>query len=223
MEKTAIFLGMNITFLSDKGSWKNASIAALAQRLGKKGHQVVCLHDAETVPRGDLLIILGFFKIVPAAVLKRNKNNLVVHESALPKGRGWSPVTWLVLEGAREIPLTLFEAVEKVDAGNIYLRGKVVLKGDELLAEIREKVADTMMRLCETFVADYPGILKKGAEQSGKATYYKKRKPEDSRLDPKKSIAQQFDLLRVVDNESYPAYFTLRGQTYLLKIEKKKR
>jgi len=184
-------------------------------------HQVSVLHRAESVKRSDILFILGFFKIVPADVLRRNSTNIVVHESALPKGRGWSPVTWLILEGSRSIPLTLFEAVERVDAGMIYLRDVVKLKGDELLPDIRQKVVATMMRLCETFVGRYPAILKKGKRQRGKATYYPRRRAEDSRLDPNKSIASQFNLLRTVDNTNYPAFFIHKGSTYLLKIEKK--
>ena len=212
---------MKITFLSDAGSWKNPSIDALAQRLRKKGHQVMSLHDTAALPRGDVLFILGFFKIVPPAILARHPTNIVVHESALPKGRGMSPVTWQVLEGARQIPLTLFEAVEKVDAGKVYLRGNVPLQGNELLPEIRRGVALEMVRLCERFIDRYPKILKQGADQKGPSTYYPWRKPEDSRLNPKKSIARQFDLLRTVDNESYPAFFTHRGADYILKIEKK--
>ncbi len=213
---------MKITFLSDECSWKNEAIGRLANKLRKKRHKLTVLHRAEVVPKGDILFILGFFKIVPASVLNRNRTNLVVHESALPKGRGWSPVTWLVLEGAKAIPLTLFEAVERVDAGKIYLRDKVKLGGDELLPEIQTKVAQKIMQLCERFVARYPSILRKGVEQRGKATYYPKRKPEDSRLDPGKSIASQFNLLRSVNNDVYPAYFRVRGSTYTVKIEKKK-
>ncbi len=213
---------MKVTFLSDNGSWKNQAIAGLAKKLRQRGHRVVCLHETERVRQGDILFILGFFKIVPPGVLKRNKTNLVVHESALPKGRGWSPVTWLILEGAKEIPLTLFEAAEKVDAGSVYLRDKVKLKGDELLPEIRAKVAAAMMSLCEKFVRAYPAILKKGSAQHGQASYYPRRKAEDSRLDPRKPIAAQFNLLRTADNESYPAFFTHQGSTYILKIEKKK-
>jgi methionyl-tRNA formyltransferase len=212
---------MKITILSDAGSWKNDAINDLARRLRRKGHRVACLHAAEKVPSGDILFILGFFKIVPVDVLQRNTTNIVVHESALPKGRGWSPVTWLILEGAKEIPLTLFEAVEKVDAGKIYLRGRVTLKGDELLPEIHERVSTAMMRLCEAFVASYPGILRKGLTQKGRPTFYPKRKPEDSRLDLRKSLQEQFNLLRTVDNRAYPAYFAHRGSTYILKIEKK--
>jgi methionyl-tRNA formyltransferase len=213
---------MKITILSDAGSWKNDAIAAMAGRLVRKGHRVACLHAAEKVKAGDILFILGFFKIVPPKVLSRSKINLVVHESALPKGRGWSPATWLVLEGAREIPLTLFEAVEKVDAGKIFLRGKVRLAGHELLPEIRAKTSRAIMALCEKFVRGYPGILRRGTTQTGRSTYYPRRRPADSRLDPGQSIARQFNRLRVADNEAYPNFFTHRGSTYVLKIEKKK-
>ncbi len=222
MEKTAIFLVMKITFLSDKNSWKNQMIAHLAQNLRRKGHKVGIWHRAEQVKAGDLLFILGFFKIVPASVLKRNKTNLVVHESALPKGRGWSPITWQVLEGSKIIPLTLFEAVENVDAGAVYLRDQVKLKGNELLPEIQEKVRTSMMGLCWRFVQGYPSILSQGKHQTGKPTYYPRRKPEDSRLNLNKTLASQFNLLRTVDNASYPAFFTHKGVTYLLKIEKTK-
>jgi len=220
-DKICIFLKMKISLLSDEGSWKNEAIGGLAKRLREKGHRIVCLHKAEAVPRGDVLFILGFFKIVPGAILKKNKTNIVVHESALPKGRGWSPLSWLVLEGAGKIPLTLFEAVEKVDAGRIYLRAQVKLKGHELLPEIRHTVAAAMMRLCEKFVDSCPSILTRGIEQSGKPSYYRRRTPEDTRLDPNQSIAAQFNLLRIADNESYPAFFAHRGARYVLKIEKR--
>jgi methionyl-tRNA formyltransferase len=213
---------MKIAVLSDALSWKNPEIAQMAERLRVAGHLVACSHEAETVAPSDILFILGFWNIVPPGILTRNRTNVVVHESALPQGRGWSPVTWQVIEGAKVISLTLFEAVEKVDSGKIYLRSQVKLQGNELLPEIHSKVAGAMRRLCEEFIQRYPAILEKGIEQRGKVSYYPRRKPVDSRLDPKKSIAQQFDLLRTVDNEAYPAYFTLRGSTYLLKIEKKK-
>jgi spore coat polysaccharide biosynthesis predicted glycosyltransferase SpsG len=34
------------------------------------------------------------------------------------------------------------------------------------------------------------------------------------------SIAEQFDLLRVVDPEHYPAFFDYRGKRYIIKMEK---
>jgi methionyl-tRNA formyltransferase len=213
---------MKITFLSDEASWKNEAIGLLVKKLRKYRHKVTFTHRTNAVPKGDILFILGFFKIVPAQVLARNMTNIVVHESALPKGRGWSPVHWLVIEGSKSIPLTLFEAVQKVDAGRVYLRGRVPLAGHELMPEIRVKVGQEMARLCQAFVSRYPAILKKGTPQKGKATYYPRRTAADSRLNPQISIVRQFNRLRVVDNNDYPAFFTYKGSTYILRIEKKK-
>ena len=58
----------------------------------------------------------------------------------------------------------------------------------------------------------------KPQKQQGKGTYYRKRKTEDSALDIDKTIREQFNLLRVVDNNHYPAFFELNGQKYTLKI-----
>ena len=57
--------------------------------------------------------------------------------------------------------------------------------------------------------------------QSGPpGVYLRKRTPKDSRLDPDKTIAEQFELLRVVDSQRFPAFFEYRGKRYLIKIEK---
>ena len=52
----------------------------------------------------------------------------------------------------------------------------------------------------------------------GKGSFYRKRTPEDSELDIDKTIREQFNLLRAVDNNRYPAFFKLNGQKYTLKI-----
>jgi len=56
--------------------------------------------------------------------------------------------------------------------------------------------------------------------QRGKGSFYKRRGARDSRLDISKTIAEQFDLLRVVDNDIYPAFFKYKGQKYFLKVTK---
>ena len=41
-----------------------------------------------------------------------------------------------------------------------------------------------------------------------------------NKLDIDKTIRDQFQLLRIVDNEKYPAYFELNGCKYILRINK---
>jgi methionyl-tRNA formyltransferase len=212
-----------ISILSDKNSWKNEYIRGFVAWLRARGFQVRWRHRLQDIRGGEILFILGFTQILPENALRRHSHNLVIHESELPRGRGWSPASWQILEGANQIPLTLFEALARVDSGPIYMRDQVRLKGTELIHRIRELIAKRMMKMCVQFVGHYPAILKKAQPQTGKPTYYPRRTSNDARLNVDKTLRQQFNLLRICDNEVYPAFFSMKGTTYTLRIFEKLR
>jgi methionyl-tRNA formyltransferase len=213
-------ISYKITLLSAKSSWINQYIPGLIESLKGRNHYVSWIHKAEDVLNGDFAFFLSCWEIIPEEVLKRNKHNLVIHESDLPQGKGWSPLTWQILEGKNQIPITLFEATEAVDAGKIYIKDKMQFNGTELIDELRKIQAETSIKMCIDFIDKYPEIIKQGKEQQGDSTFYKRRNPEDSRLNPDKTIREQFNLLRVADNENYPAFFEIDGKKYKLKIER---
>lgn len=183
-------------------------------------HDVAFATDQQDVKKGDVAFYLGCTKITPKSILNRNKHNIVVHESALPQGTGFSPLTWQILEGKNSIPIVLFEAVEELDSGPIYIRDILEFEGHELIDEMREKQGNKTVELCTLFINMYPDIILTAQPQDGSASFYPRRTPQDSRLDSRKSIAEQFNLLRVVDNTRYPAFVEMNGNIYLLKIEK---
>ena len=79
----------------------------------------------------------------------------------------------------------------------------------------------SIVQLACVFVEQYPEIVSKARPQSRSGeTFYSRRRPEDSEIDVEKPLSEQFNLLRVVDNEKYPAFFRFRGCKYTLKIEK---
>lgn len=208
---------MRISVIVDSpDSWFVEYGKKLCDILEKDGHDSLfqmCLGERE----GDIAFLLGCRKIYATEKLKLHKSNIVVHESDLPEGKGWSPVTWEIIQGKSEITLSLFEAVEKVDSGKIYIKEQVVFNGDELLPEIRKKIADKTIKMALQYVKKYP---MEGKEQEGKGSYYRRRTPIDSELDINKSINEQFNLMRVADNESYPLFFWKNNRKYILKISK---
>lgn len=210
-----------ITFVSDEQSWINPYIKDYIEHLRPQVDKIYWCHDLQSLPStSDITFYLSFSKIVAKELLERSKHNLVVHESKLPKGKGWSPLTWQVLEGKKEIPITLFEADEKVDNGKIYLQDTVVLAGHELVDELRAKQAYASFKLCQAFIDDYEQVVLHAYVQEGEESFYAKRTPKDSRLDLHKPLLEQINLLRVVDNEKYPAYFEYLGHIYHVKIYK---
>lgn len=164
----------------------------------------------------DVLFILGYTKIIPADILASNGLNLVIHESALPLGRGFSPVQWQILEGATEIPVCMIEAAHPADSGDIFEKTTIELDGQELLPEIRIAQANATKKLVTALLKSFPNYSK--SPQEGQATYYRRRSREDDRLDPDKTIKEQFNQLRIADNDLYPAFFEINGSRYMVRI-----
>lgn len=216
-DPSAAAVPRRIAVVVDNDSWILPYAAQLADEAHRRGHSAQLLRDHASIPEGDVAFYLGCIRITPPDVLARNGRNLVVHESALPKGRGFAPMTWQILEGARTIPVALIEAADEADAGRIVLAGEIELDGTELAPEWRALQGQKTVELCLAFLDQDP--LPAGQEQEGEPSHYARRRPADSRLDPQASLAEQFELLRVCDNERYPAYFEHRGRRYLVKIE----
>ena len=209
---------MKISILvDDPDSWIIPFAREIVARLSAV-HEIDLYFNASEILEGDMLFLLGCTSIISREILQRNKHNLVVHESDLPMGKGWSPVAWQVLEGKNTIPIVLFEANEKLDAGPIYLRDYIELDGTELLPEIKQKQGKKTAALVYRFVKKWPSI--RGKAQTGEATYYRKRTEMDDELDPEKTVGEHFNHLRIVDNEKYPAWFHYKGQKYIIKIFK---
>ena len=210
---------LSISICSEKTSWINSSIPSLIYNWINQGHSCTWVHDADYLIKGDLCFYLSYEQIVKRDIRKKFKHNLVVHSSNLPKGKGWSPLSWQILEGSKNIKVTLIEAEDKVDSGKIYMQLSKKFEGYELLDELRSSVIDITLQLCCFFVDEYPKNLKKAKTQNDKETFYPRRFPKDSRLDLNKSIKKQFNLLRVVDNDRYPAFFEINGYKYYLLIK----
>ena len=104
--------------VDNSNSWIIPYAEELNTKLLALGYESRLIHNHDQVIHGDILCLLSCEKIFRN--LNLNNHNLVIHESDLPKGRGWSPLTWQILEGKDEIPVTLFEAGVEVDSGFIY-------------------------------------------------------------------------------------------------------
>lgn len=212
---------MNIQILIDNPrSWVVPYAKLLLEEIKKLNHYAEIINEHRQIKNGDILILLSCEKILKKNFLDLNKHNLVVHASPLPKGKGMSPMAWQILEGKNDLPVTLFEAVEALDAGDIYLQRVIKFMGDELIEELRDELGKVSNEMLIEFINRVDEIT--GEKQTGEESFYKKRTPEDSKLNINKTIAEQFNLLRIVDNERYPAFFELHGNKYIIKIEKQK-
>ncbi len=208
-----------VSILIDSSSWLIHYLLPLFRGLWQRGHVIRLVHHPRDLVTGDVCIILSCSHILSPQCLQLHRHNLVVHESNLPHGRGWSPMSWQIIEHSNEIPVTLFEASSSLDSGRIYLQQVIHLDGTELIDEWRQIQASTTVAICFEWFDSYQSVVSSSFEQIGTPTFFPKRTPLDSELDPNKSLAEQFDLLRSVDNDRYPAFFSIRERLYKVYID----
>jgi methionyl-tRNA formyltransferase len=202
----------------DNDSWILPYAAQLVKLIKDAGDIAQLLRSYDYEGNSDVAFLLGCTTIAPSRFLSLNRKNLVVHESSLPQGRGFSPLTWQILEGKNSIPISLIEASEEVDAGKIVGSDIIEFEGHELNDELKAKQAAATLGLCLKYLSSEN--VPDGTFQEGPASYYGRRYPRHSELDISKSIEAQFNHLRVVDNQRYPAFFEFQGYRYKLLIEK---
>jgi methionyl-tRNA formyltransferase len=213
-----------IAVLTSRESWFVPFAKKFVAQLQKKHFSARLFYAYSEIPDTySIVFILSYFDIIPARSLKKHRYNVVVHESDLPKGRGWAPLSWQILEGRNKIPIVLFEATKIPDQGNVYLKDLIVFKGDELYDEIRKKQAKKTNDLCLRFLSEMKNNRLRSRSQKGKPSYYCKRTPADSELMFNKTIAEQFNLLQIVDNVHFPAFFYHKGHKYIIQIKKEEK
>jgi methionyl-tRNA formyltransferase len=182
-----------------------------------KGHRVRVRRRLASARGGDALVLVACHEIARPAVRSRYRRTYVTHASDLPEGRGWSPLVWTVLEGKPSLVLSLIEAADPVDSGRLFAKFRCRLAGTDLWPDINAKLARLLIR-CLNYIVAHPASRPKA--QRGRQTWYRRRTPADGRLDSRRSLASQFDLLRVCDPERFPAFFDFRGQRFELTIRK---
>lgn len=202
---------------------ENHPVNAFLQRWiyqNAESHQISLVRKKKELLGGDFLFLVSCSEIVSAADRALYKTSLVLHASKLPIGRGWSPHIWQLIGGAEEVTLSLLEAEDKIDSGAIWHQTTFPVPKHALWDEINELLFNAEIVLIDLAIHEFDIVIIRQQDRSMVPTYYPRRAHLDNKLDPKGSIASQFDLIRVCDPNRFPAFFELHGKKYKLTLEK---
>ncbi len=130
--------------------------------------------------KSDFLIAIGWRWLI-----KDDSSIITVHDSLLPKYRGFAPVVNALINGEKELGATMLFASENYDQGNIISQKSFSIKYPILVKEAIEMMSDIYIILCLDFfrrVKNDENI--KGKTQNHKsATYSLWRDNEDLFID----------------------------------------
>jgi methionyl-tRNA formyltransferase len=211
---------MRITLLcSDPLHPVNEHLMRWVER-NQEEHDISLARSRKDLPGGHILFLISFSEIVSAMDRAAYSASLVLHASELPRGRGWSPHIWQIIAGAEQITLSLLEAEDAVDSGRLWRQVKFTVPKDALWNEINEQLFSAEIALIDLAVREFETVIPISQDQDIEPTYFPRRNPADSKIDAERSIASQFDQIRVCDPARFPAYFELYGHKYKLVLEK---
>lgn len=191
----------------------------VVERTGE--HDIKLCRDRNEVTGGDILFLVSCHQIITSEIRGRYNYTFVLHASDLPRGRGWSPHIWDLLAGSDHIIVTLLSAEDVVDSGAIWARRVKKIPRYALYDEVNELLFDAELELMDVAL----GMVEKGEQPIPQRTdieptYYPKRTPKDSELDPEMTLSELFNKIRLMDPERYPAYFYLYGRRFELIIRR---
>ena len=118
-------------------------------------HSISIIRSPEQATKGDLLFLVSCSEIVDRDVTGNFKHAMVLHASDLPKGRGWSPHIWELLNGADKIMVSMLDAAAAVDRGDIYKKITVDIPKSALWDEINALLFDAEIQLIEFAIENF--------------------------------------------------------------------
>ncbi|MEK6945973.1 MAG: formyltransferase family protein [Nanoarchaeota archaeon] len=166
--------------------------------------------DAEAAKLNpDLVFFVGWSWIIPENVVS-NLKCICLHPSPLPKYRGGSPIQHQIINGEEKSAVTLFLMDQFVDKGPIIWQEEFPLDGElyDIFCRIVEQGSKGIMETIGKYLKT--GKIEGTSQDMTRATYYKRRTPEESEIkisDFQEYTAKQlYDKIRALQSP-YPNAF----------------
>lgn len=100
------------------------------------------LHEKIKSLSPDLIVVIAF-RILPESLINIPKLGAInIHGSLLPRYRGAAPINWALINGDKETGLSSFFLKKKVDTGNIILREKTEINGEDNFTSLYNRLSE---------------------------------------------------------------------------------
>ncbi len=160
--------------------------------------------------RPDCTVISSYDRIINARVLERSRF-VNVHYALLPEYRGLAAVQWGLINGERELGITIHVITKDLDAGNILYQDRITAGPGDTAADIYSQLNEIQRRVLGRTVERYLGGYAGVPQDESAATYACARVPEDSEIswyDSTKNIDAHIRAFHEALSIPYPEAYT---------------
>lgn len=194
-------------------------LSGLAAQIGASLVVVADLSEAVSLLTDvgpDYIFVVGWPYLVRSPILALAPC-IGMHPTRLPYRRGGAPLNWAILDGEQESAVTLFQLTTGIDDGPILCQRTFRIDPQDYVSDALEKV----YTLTEELVAEAVRALASGTatwtpQDHAKATYTRRRTPEDGKIDWRTSASRIRNLVRAVSRPFPGAFSHLEGRKLVI-------
>lgn len=190
---------MNYIIITKK-IWDKNNLKNLSKKI-KVFHKIQKYKINKINPK--IIFFIHWSKLIPKNIYE-NYTCIQFHLANLPKGRGGSPIQNQILKDIKKTKISAFKVEKKLDSGPICMKQNFYLNGNAV--SILKRMEFKSIEMIEKLINKKRILFKK---QSGKPSFFKRRKPEESKIKISKikTIKKMYDFLRMLDAPEYPKAF----------------
>lgn len=142
-----------------------------------------------------------------------------IHGGKIPAYRGANVLNWAIINGEKEIGVTIHEAKIQVDSGPVIGEWLISIDNDDTASSVREKISKSVLEYLPQILSDYflGKITPKNQSNLG-IIAYKRRTPEDGIFNWSFSDESIYNLIRgLVEPWPGARYVDKNGHLVILK------
>ncbi len=157
----------------------------------------------------DIIFLCGWYYLLDCSIINGVPLGIFgIHNSLLPKYRGWAPLVWSIINGDAEVGASVFRLGGGMDDGEILLQVRIANPPTETVGTILNKLeAGLRAALPDGWKRILDGTARMTNQDESAATYCGQRLPEDGRIDWTIPSPRIHDFIRA-QTTPYPGAFT---------------
>lgn len=135
------------------------SVEAVAARYGIPARRLATINDPDYIAAiadrdVDVLLSVAAPEIFRGDALRAAPKVLNVHSGRLPEYRGMMPTFWALLDGARDVVVTVHEMAERVDTGPVIAEFQVDVAPDDSAYDVARRAKAVAGRRLAALLAE---------------------------------------------------------------------
>ena len=170
----------------------------------------------------DVIISMGWRRILGKSLLDRlgGRMFLNIHPAILPEYKGYHTEPYVIMNDEKEHGITAHYLEEGLDSGDIFYQVKFPISRYSTTNSIKAQVRERM----PMFIRELLANIRSGKSSRVVQDEYlnkviaPKRRPEDSEVDPEKTLSELYNTIRACDAKQYPAFFYVNGERVFISI-----